>query len=450
MKTDTSQKIAIVGAGLAGSLAAIYLARRGFEVEVYEKRPDMRRGKVEGGRSINLALSDRGIRALEEVGVAEEVLKEVIPMKGRMLHSTEGGLTFVPYGKDEQEYINSVSRTGLNKLLMNAAEVYPNVRFFFEHPCEELHWENGQLTVTNLKENTTVTVEAEVIIGADGAASAVRQAMEKQEGYQSSTKFLEHGYKELTIPPEEGTFQLEKNALHIWPRGNYMLIALPNLDGSFTCTLFFPMKGAVSFEGLDTPEKIRAFFKEKFSDVVPLLPRLTEEFLGNPTGILGTVKCFPWHAGRNVFLIGDAAHAIVPFYGQGMNASFEDCRVLDACLEKYKDWDEIIGAYEELRKVNTDAIADLAIENFYEMRGGVAEPAFLLKRELENVLENRYSDYHSKYSLVTFHPEVPYSVAQKRGNQQNELLLEICRKHTHLDELNVEEIYGLLKTKLNF
>jgi kynurenine 3-monooxygenase len=452
---DSNQKIIIVGAGLAGSLLSIYMARRGFQVEVYEKRPDMRQADISAGRSINLALSHRGIRALERADIAEQILKDAIPMKGRMLHSVAGELTYVPYGKDDSEYINSISRGGLNIALMNIAESYENVSLTFNQACESVDFEAGTLVLKDATSGESRQIKGDVIIGADGAGSAIRAALDKklkgQNDFQNSTEFLAHGYKELTIPPgEAGAFQIDKHSLHIWPRGSYMLIALPNLDGSFTCTLFFPNEGDNSFATLDTPEKVKAFFEETFADAVPYLADLTQEFFDNPTGLLGTVRCYPWHFEDKAALVGDAAHAIVPFYGQGMNASFEDCIDFDECLAKYGDqgWQKVFEEYQALRKANADAIATLAIENFYEMRDGVADPAFLRKRQLERILENKYDDYHSKYSMVTFNPAITYAEAHARGNRQNEFLLEICRNVDSVDELNVDEIYEQLKTAL--
>lgn len=440
---DRTQTITIIGAGLAGSLLSIYMAKKGFKVQVYEKRGDMRKAEVEAGRSINLALSHRGIKALKELGIETEILQSAIPMKGRMLHDLEGNTRFVPYGKNDNEYINSISRSGLNMALMDIAETYENVSFYFNYSCQEIDFEPNTILFENGEK-----IKTDIIIGADGAGSAVRKAMEDFAKHKTNIDFLAHGYKELRIPPKnESGFHIEKNALHIWPRGTYMLIALPNLDGSFTCTLFLPNKGELSFESLDTDEKVQNFFETQFADALPYLPNLLEEFKNNPVGLLGTVKTYPWSLADKATLVGDAAHAIVPFYGQGMNASFEDCIVLNECFEKYaqEGWESIFSHYQEARKINGDAIADLAIENFYEMRDGVAEPAFLLKRELENILENQFPDYHSKYSMVTFHPEIPYSLAQKKGNEQNEFLLEICRKVENIEELNPEEVYQKLK-----
>jgi kynurenine 3-monooxygenase len=440
------QTITLIGAGLSGSLLAIYLAKRGFQVEVYEKRSDMRKMPVEAGRSINLALSSRGIRALRAIGIADEVLRYAIPMYGRMLHSVEGALTYVPYGKDTSEYINSISRAGLNQALLELADSFPNVNFRFHQALESVNLAKETLTFRDTQTQEKTEISSALTIGTDGAGSVLRQGLSMLPEFQESVEFLAHGYKELTIPAlPSGGFQAEKNALHIWPRGTYMLIALPNPDGSFTCTLFFPNEGEISFAGLDTASKVEAFFKEKFGDAVAIMPDLIQDFLHNPVGLLGTVKCFPWHYQDKFLLLGDSAHAVVPFYGQGMNCSFEDCIVLDECIEKFgTDWADVFATYQNLRKINTDAIADLAVENFYEMRDGTANPAFLRVRQLENLLENQYHDYHSKYSMVTFHPEIPYHIAQKRGNLQNELLLEICANINSIEELEIAAVYQKL------
>lgn len=441
--------VIIVGAGLAGSLMAIYLAQKGLSVKVLESRPDMRTTDISAGRSINLALSNRGIKALEEVGLAEQVLKEAVRMPGRMLHDLEGNLQFAPYGKDTSQYINSISRGGLNCLLMDAAEVYPNIELLFNQPCVEVDLEQKIVYTQASPDQEKTAFQASVIIGGDGANSAVRRAMAKQVAdFEEGVDWLDHGYKELSIPPTAaGGFALEKNALHIWPRGEYMLIGLPNLDGSFTCTLFFPLKGDVSFESLNEAEKVQEFFESVFKDAVPHLKHLQEEFAHNPVGKLGTLRCSPWIYKGTAALIGDAAHAIVPFYGQGMNASFEDCRVLNACIGKHgtKNWDAVFEAYQAARKINGDAIGTLAVENYYEMRDHVADPVFRKKRQLEHHLENTYSDYHSKYSLVTFHPEVSYEAARSLGNQQDALLMELC-KTEKIEHLPVDTLYRKLKS----
>lgn len=439
------RSINIIGAGLTGSLLAIFLAKRGYSINVYEKRHDMRKTTVEAGRSINLALSSRGIRALEQAGIAQEVLQHAIQMHGRMLHAKQGTLTYVPYGKDQTEHINSISRGGLNMALLNLAESFPNIKLHFAHALDGVDLAKG-ISRLKVAGKDLIEVQADHTFGTDGAGSIIRQAMEALPTFAHSSDFLAHGYKELTIPATtEMGFQMEKNALHIWPRGTYMLIALPNLDGSFTCTLFFPHHGENSFDTLKTPEQIQTFFENTFPDTIALIPTLVQEFQHNPVGQLGTVKCFPWHFDDKFLLLGDAAHAIVPFYGQGMNASFEDCLELLPFLEANTDWARAFEAFGNARKPNTDAIADLAVENFYEMRDGTAQPAFLRMRQLESLLESQYTSYLSKYAMVTFHPEVPYTVAKTKGNAQNAYLLALCEKHEDVLEINLEQVYQDLK-----
>lgn len=449
---DSSSKIVIIGAGLTGSLLAIFFAKRGYKVEIYEKRPDIRKSSPETGRSINLALSHRGLRALRAAGIDSKILQKAIPMYGRKIHPIQAPQTLIMYGKDTSEYINSISRADLNRELINTAEQYPDVKFYFEHPIREVRLEQGEILVEDIDQKIQKCIKALCFMASDGAGSRVRRTMQQQAGYQSSSDFLDYGYKEVTFSAlSPGVFAMEENALHIWPRGKFMLIALPNLDGSFTGTLFLANKGAHSFEYLNSQERVKKFFEDVFPDALERMPRITEEFFENPVGLLGTVKCSPWHYQGKFLLIGDAAHAIVPFYGQGMNASFEDCLVLDQCMDDFGgDWQRLFKTYEQKRKVNTDAIAALAVENFYEMRDGVSDEAFLRKKELEHLLENEYEDYHSKYSLVTFHPEIPYSEAHRRGNAQNEILLEICRPLKDISSLKLPEVYQKLKNEVGF
>jgi len=442
------QHIIISGAGLAGSLMAIYLAKKGWKVDIYESRIDMRKIEISAGRSINLALSSRGIKALHEVGLENEILKGSVKMPGRMVHDKAGNTVFAPYGRDNNEYINSISRGDLNKILMTAAEQYENVKIYFSHEVLSVNFDAKTIELKDIITGAIYTVKADLIIGADGANSAIRHSMEKQiSGYKSNTAWLDHGYKELSIPPAEGGgFRIPTDVLHIWPRASYMLIALPNFDGSFTCTLFYANEGENSFAALDTFEKFQAFIKNDFPDAFPHLLDLEEEYHNNPVGKLGTLKCYPWKIANSAVLIGDAAHAVVPFYGQGMNASFEDCRILNECIDKYgTDWDKILAEYEQLRKINGDAIGDLAVENFYEMRDKVADPIFQRKRKLEHLIEKRYPEYRSKYALVTFSPDVPYSYAQLQGNKQDTYLMKICEKVATVEELDIEKVFEALK-----
>lgn len=432
-------KVAIIGGGLAGSLLAIYMARRNYEVHVFEKRPDSRKVGYEGGRSINLALSHRGIRALQDLQIAEQVLPWAIPMKGRMLHDLQGKLIFLPYGKNENEYINSISRSGLNEILINIAEQHKNVKFYFQCPCIDINFETTTAFFKNF------SLQADVIFATDGAGSIVRQKMVEQGFCQENIDFLPYGYKELEIPAgSHGEFLIEKNALHIWARDSFMLIALPNLNGSFTVTLFLQNEGKESFASLNTPAQARAFFEKYFPDAIQLMPNFERDFFRNPIGWLATLKSYPWKAHKTL-LLGDAAHAIVPFYGQGMNASFEDCYLLNKLIdEHHEDWETIFDIYQTSRKKDTDAIADLALENFIEMRDKVNDEDFQKMRQLEYLLENTYPDYHSKYSMVTFHPEIPYSVAKTLGNKQNEYLLSLCQKH-NFEDISLQETYLALK-----
>jgi kynurenine 3-monooxygenase len=330
-------RFVLIGSGLAGGLLAAYLGRRGYEVDLFERRADPREGNIVGGRSINLAISTRGIHALQEIGIAEEALRHAIPMRGRMIHDKSGELHFTPYDVDPKKCINSIGRAGLNATVIEAAQRYSNVRVHFNHKCTDVDIESA---VAHLESaNNVVTARGDAVLGVDGAFSAVRQSMQLKIGnFQYDESYLAHGYKELTIPPgPDGSWRMEKNALHIWPRKSFMMIALPNPDGSFTCTLFWEFEGPRSFATMKSHEDVRRFFEEEFPDAVPVMPTLLEDFCENPTGSLVTIRCAPWYYRDKVCLVGDAAHAVVPFYGQGMNAAFEDCVVLDVCLEEFPE-----------------------------------------------------------------------------------------------------------------
>jgi kynurenine 3-monooxygenase len=426
-----NKKIVVVGAGLVGSLLATMLVKKGFAVDVFEKRADPRAKSTLAGRSINLALSHRGIGALKMAGVYEQIAPQLIPMKGRKLHDVDGQLGFQPYGKEGQ-FINSVSRNDLNLCLINEAENH-GVTFHFEHVCQEVNYAHSELTFDYRR--TTVNAEGEVIFGTDGAFSAIRSSFQKTDRFNYSQHYIEHGYKELHMPPKAGDFAMEPNFLHIWPRGKYMLIALPNPDKTFTCTLFFPFEGSPSFSDLTTPEKVEQFFKKEFPDVADLIPDYKEQFESNPTSSLVTVKCFPWLKNRT-FIIGDACHAIVPFYGQGMNAGFEDCRLLMEMAEAARfDWDQVLTAFQATRKKDADAIADLALKNFVEMRDWVGDDKFLLRKKIEAKLHEAYPDkWIPQYTMVTF-TDIPYSEAQARGNKQDRIMDELL----DVDQLPDEE-----------
>ena len=421
------KSISIIGSGLVGSLLSIYLAKRGHKVSIYERRSDMRREDMIAGRSINLALSDRGLLALEKVGLTDEIKKICIPMHGRQIHNVDGSITFQPYGKEGQ-YINSVSRGELNKQLMTIAEEH-GVNIYFNEKCKTLDWNNDKIEFENTAGKQLPSSKADILFGADGAFSAARlQHQLQHDKFDYHQYYIDCGYKELSIPPnEEGEFALEPNALHIWPRKDYMLIALPNLDKTFTCTLFFPFEGELSFDKINTEEKVKQFFATNFADVVPLMPDYVNEFFTNPTSSLVTIKCFPWVRDDKFALIGDAAHALVPFFGQGMNCGFEDCRILDELIEKNgDDWHKILSEYQTLRKPDADAIADMAANNFTEMRDRTADPKFLLQKKIEARLHENYPDkWIPAYSQVTFSPHIRYSDALAKGNRQETIMQEV-------------------------
>ncbi len=439
------KRVTIVGAGLVGSLISIYLAKRGYEVTVFESRYDMRTHAFGGGRSINLALSTRGIRALEEVGLAEHTKEHSVPMNGRMMHNTQGHLTFQPYGEQGQ-YINSISRTGLNMALVAEAEK-KGVKFQFEHRCLNVDLDKTELTFQFF--GSTKHYPTDVIIGADGMFSSIRGAMKGSDPFDYSEHYVEHGYKELRIPPQEGgRFPIEKNALHIWPRESFMLIALPNPDATFTCTLFLPLEGEMSFAQLKSPEKIQAFFEKSFPDATPLMPTLIEDFRDNPTSSLVTIRCYPW-AKHDVLLMGDAAHGIVPFYGQGMNAGFEDCRIFNHLLNQFADdWESACTEFQRLRKPDADAIAQLALDNFVEMRDLVGTADFLLRKQIEARLHELYPKrWIPLYSMVTFHDHVRYSEAYETGKKQKKIMDQVMKTPeiaAHWASLNFEEIVNQL------
>ncbi len=443
---NTEQKINIIGAGLCGSLLAIKLAQRGYQVELFEKRGDMRMEKMSAGRSINLALSSRGILALENAGVMDSINPLCIPMTGRMVHPIGGNPFQSPYSGREGEYINSISRGELNMVLLDKAQSYQNVKLNFNYNCQQVILEKGIAYFKHGKTATIVETKADVIIGTDGAGSILRKAMMEQTSlFNYSQQFLTHGYKELSISPlDNGGFKLNKNVLHIWPRGSFMVIALPNMDGSFTVTMFHPYEGEYGLNGLNDKAKVKEFFEKFYPELIPYMPDYVDEFFNNPTGGLGTIKCYPWQAYGKTLLMGDAAHAVVPFYGQGMNASFEDVRVFDQMVDLYKgEWSAIFDAFQKERADNTNAIADLAIDNFYEMRDKVSDQIFVNKRNLETRLEQKYKDYYSKYSLVTFRPDVPYAIAMERGRKQDEILLKYCEENT--GEADEQKVLDLLK-----
>ncbi|HEY3660993.1 MAG TPA: NAD(P)/FAD-dependent oxidoreductase [Candidatus Udaeobacter sp.] len=416
-------RFVLIGSGLAGGLLAAYLGRRGYEVDLYERRADPREGNIVGGRSINLAISTRGIHALEQIGLAEEALQHAIPMRGRMIHDKSGVLHFSPYDVDPKKCINSIGRAALNTTVIEAAQRYPNVRVHFNHKCTGVEVDSAVAQLET--ENGAVTARGDAVIGVDGAFSAVRNSMQIAiPKFEYDESYLAHGYKELTIPPSaDGTWRMEKNALHIWPRKSFMMIALPNPDGSFTCTLFWGFEGSRSFATMKTDDDVRTFFEEEFPDAVPLMPTLLDDFRINPTGSLVTIRCAPWFYRDKACLVGDAAHAVVPFYGQGMNAAFEDCVVLDECFEAFPgNRERAFAEYFRRRKENADALADLAIANFIEMRDKTASKTFRAKKKLDHTLEAALPGiYLPLYTMVTF-TRMPYAKAAHRAQIQDSLV----------------------------
>lgn len=413
-------KVCIAGAGLAGSLMALRLALEGYRVSVYEKRGDPRGAGVIGGRSINLAISTRGLFALEEVGLKDDILSIAIPMRGRMIHSVEGRQTFQPYGTRPEHAIYSVSRGGLNLRLIENAAAHENVEIHFDHRCDDVDLDTGQATYT-AGDGHAIHVRDDLVIGADGAYSRVRAAMQRIHGFDYTQDYLKHGYKELHIPPgPHGEHQLEKNALHIWPRRAFMLIALPNIDGSFTCTLFLAYVGQPSFEAIQTDDDVRRFFEHEFADAARLMPTLVEDFQSNPSSSLVTIRCGPWHHEERIVLIGDACHAVVPFYGQGANAAFEDCTVLADCLKRHgpQRRREALMDYDQKRREHVNVLADLAIENFLEMRDHTGSRWFLAKKQFEKMLARVMPGWFVPlYSMVTF-SRTPYGEAVERDRRQ--------------------------------
>jgi kynurenine 3-monooxygenase len=413
--------VAVVGGGLAGCLLACFLARRGLAVRVYERRPDPRHGTAERGRSINLAISERGLDALRRLDLADQIMADALPMRGRMIHPVHGPLDFQPYSLDGDRAINSISRAALNHALLDAAEAAPGVEIRLDHQLVGL--DPATATMTFETSAGKVIAGAEVVLGADGAGSAVRGELLGAGAVDERLDFLDYGYKELHIPSQHGEFALEPGALHIWPRRSSMMIALPNPDRSFTCTLFWPNGGTECFAALSSPAAIERHFDTVYPDFVPLAPTLVDDYQHNPVGLLGTVHAAPWHAAGRVGLLGDAAHAIVPFYGQGANCAFEDVVELDRCLEETgAEWDVALPLYERRRRENTEAIAEMALNNFVEMRDRVASPVFRVAKRVEHGLERTLPGiYLSRYELVSF-TTTPYAEVRRRVRLQHGVL----------------------------
>ncbi len=445
------ETVTIAGAGLAGSLLGVMLGQRGYKVDIYERRADMRRQDIESGRSINLALSERGIHALKLAGLMDEVEKLLIPMRGRMIHDLSGGTELQPYGQQPHEVIYSVSRELLNSLMMTAAEVAPDVNVHFKTKCESVDLEKKSIAFVDEDTGARSETSYEILIGADGAGSRIRRHLIPANGGMSSSEFLDHDYKELEIPPAaDGQHQIEREALHIWPRGGFMLIALPNLDGSFTVTLFMPKSGETSFASLNAPEDVREFFATHFPDALSLMPDVFEDYFQNPQGLLGTLRCSPWFYDESVLIVGDASHAIVPFHGQGMNAGFEDCSELIRLLDEFDDdWGQVLPEFDRIRRPCAEAIADMALENYVTMRDSVRDPKFQLKKEIGFALEQQFPDrFIPRYSMVMFH-RIPYDQVLARGEIQGEILDELTQTAKGLEDVDMAAAARMVETRLS-
>lgn len=426
MKTAT-----IVGAGLVGSLWSIFLSKAGYKVNLVEMRDDLRKQDISAGKSINLAFSHRGWSAFKSIGIEKEIQDLLIPMYGRTMHDLEGNLTYQPYGQEGQA-IYSVSRGGINCRMMDLAESNPNTTIFFNEKCIHADLEKGTIQLQNTKTGQERTISSDVIFGADGAFSAVRyKAFQKLDRFQYSQQYIEDGYLEILLPANtDGSYKLEKNTLHIWPRGRFMLIALPNEGGSFTCTLFMPFEGhEYAFDKLKNKEQITSFFRNIFPDFYALIPNIAEIWKDHPLSSLAIIRCYPWTHGR-VALMGDAAHATVPFYGQGMNSGFEDCRILWELMNEHnEDWNIIFEKYQKVRKPDGDAIQDLSLHNYHVMRDHVADPKYLLQKKFENRIQHLYPEKHIPlYSQVSF-TNISYSSALDNGKKQDAHIKNIMASH---------------------
>lgn len=421
---NARKKITIVGAGMGGSLMAIYLAKQGFNVEVYERRGDMRREAVERGLSINMTLSERSLQVLAEIGLLEVVMRLVVPLKGRIIHTQDRKLMFQPYGKNDYEVIYSVKRHDLNVELLNMAQSFPNVKVMFHHSCTHLNVHEGIAYFQHGPTGQEFCVTSDVVIGADGVFSIVRQQIHRTIRSNFTQEFIEWGYKELSIPPgPSSSFVLEKMAFHLWPRGSYMLMAVPNLDGSFTCTCILPFKGDVSFASMQAENDVSTLFKKEFNDVMPYMPTLIDEFLHNPVGEFVTTSTTPWYYKNHFVLLGDACHSFVPFYGQGMSATFEDCSLLNSCIiQRQEDWTTAFAEYQRVRKRNTDVMADLSKENFIEIRDKVKSPLFVVRKRIDIVLNQFFPHKWMPLYTMIMHTTIPYADAKERFRRQERIV----------------------------
>jgi kynurenine 3-monooxygenase len=436
----SNNSINIVGAGQCGTLVAIMLARHGYDIDIFERFTDPRIEDAEAGRSINLALAARGLNALRQVGIDSLIRPMLVPMRGRMIHHANGSSEFLRYGQSAAEEIYSVTRLGLNQIILGVADEMPNLRLHFQQNAIGYDAPDRTVHVRNELDGSLYQIEATPLLAADGAGSTIRRSFDGTGTFGGIESLLSHGYKELSIPAGvNGEYQLAADALHIWPRGGFMLIALPNPGGDFTLTLFLPNTGANSFESLTDEASVTAFFEQHFADAAALIPNLCDDVLNHPLGLLGTVRCRHWHDRGNVLLLGDAAHAIVPFHGQGMNLAFEDCVLLDRIVRQHRDdWPTIFAQFEAEQLANANAIADMALDNYIEMRDTVRNPKFALQKELAFELERRIPQHFiPRYSMVMFHADIPYLVAQQRGEVQKALLEEFTAAADTIDEVDI-------------
>ncbi len=439
-------KVVIAGGGLVGSLLSIILKKRGHDVHLFEKRSDIRKNINDKGRSINLIVTSRGLNALQKTNLLQKILELTVPVTGRMMHSINGELTYQPYGRDKTECNYSISRSELNKFLISESSKF-DIPIHFEQSLTAVDFDNKEATFSSSQEAQKVTYD--ILIGSDGAGSILRQQIHQQSSSKNETQFLMNDYKELYMPLQNGKAPLERNALHIWPRGHHMLMALPNLDGSFTMTLYLPRQGQeTSFAAIKTEKSVQEYFQKYFSDALALMPNAITDFLHNPQGALGTVKSSPWIHKDSVALIGDAAHAILPFFGQGMNCGFEDCTVLASMLDRTNEnWSEALRLYDEYQRPNANAIADMALENFYEMSDKVGDQNFLFRKKIESWIENKFPEkYRSRYGMITY-TLIPYHLAFEAGKIQNEIISEISKGINSVDEIDAKKAEILLNEK---
>lgn len=449
---NESKSAIIVGAGLVGSLWAVYLAKAGYKVTIYERRSDIRLAEISAGKSINLALSARGWKALDTVGVGDKVREIALPMYGRIMHDLEGNLTHQPYGKEGQA-IYSISRGGVNARMMDIAEQEGKATIHYNHECLSADTKAGSIVIRNSETNETFEVKADVVFAADGAFSAIRyNAFQKLDRFNFSQMYIEDGYREILLPAnEDGSYKLDVDALHIWPRGRFMLIALPNEDGSFTCTLFMPHSGGEnSFDALDSPEKVENFFKTVFPDFFEMMPNIADAWEDHPLSSLAIMRSYPWNDGK-MALMGDAAHATVPFYGQGMNGGFEDCTVMYELMVKHnEDWEAVFEEYSQVRKPDGDALQDLSLHNYYVMRDYVADPEFLLQKKIEAKFSELYPDkWMPLYSMVTF-SDVRYSDAHRIGMEQDKIMKEVMAQVPNIEQAwDTPEVMHKILEKVN-